>query len=357
EILNAIVQLAAEQHSILLSPMFSRPEPWTGFRKGGLAADHDWRVPLIAEHHPSIEAAVSDAITTGKMQRVLGALNYLQDTPWVINKPLLKFMQSAPRDPIPKPAAYEPWKKSNREEWTAWQEAQAFELDLAIAEATAAADRFWQPLHFDFRGRVNPICYFSYTMADHIRALFLFADGQTIGEDGLRQLKAHVARCADGNTFSQEPKPSRLDLDGRIAWTEENLGTLCDIGEAVLRGDDFARIEYLLPSDDDEPWQFLAACVELAQALKVGPEFKTRLPLIYDASCSGLHRITGLTRSQEGRYVNITPQAEGGDCVVLHIEGDSIDAVVERSAGADFYGMMAFALWKRLRICPRRNGS
>src|SRR5262249_17516131 len=30
-----------------------------------------------------------------------------------------------------------------------------------------------------------------------------------------------------------------------------------------------------------------------------------------------------------------------------------IDAVVERSAGADFYGMMALALWKRLRICPR----
>src|SRR5262249_15756291 len=213
EILNAIVQLAAEQHSILLSPMFSRPEPWTGFRKGGLAADHDWRVPLIAEHHPSIEAAVSDAITAGKMQRVLDALNYLQDTPWVINKPLLKFMQRKPRDPVAKPAAYEPWKKSNQEEWTAWQEAQAFELDLAIAETTAAADRFWQPLHFDFRGRVNPICYFNYTRADHIRALFRFANDQTIGEDGLRQLKAHVARCADGNTFSQEPKPSRLDLD------------------------------------------------------------------------------------------------------------------------------------------------
>jgi DNA-directed RNA polymerase len=61
-----------------------------------------------------------------------------------------------------------------------------------------------------------------------------------------------------------------------------------------------------------------------------------------------------MTRSAEGRFVNITPQAEGGDRVVLHtLEGDAVDAVVERSAGADFYGMMALALWKRLRICPR----
>ena len=353
ESLNAIVQLAAEHHSILLSPMFSRPEPWTEFRKGGLPADHDWRVPLIAEHHPSIEAAVSGAIASGKMRRVLDALNYLQDTAFVINRPLFEFMRRAPRPPVPEPAIYEPWKKSSRKEWAAWQKAKAFELDLAIAEVTAAVDRFWQPLHFDFRGRINPICYFNYTRKDHVRALFLFADGQPIGEEGTRQLKAHVARMADGNAWSREPKPSRLDLEGRIAWTEEYLRTLCDIGEAVLRGDDFASIKYLLPSDDDEPWQFLAACIELARALKIGPKFKTQLPLIYDACCSGLQHISGMTRSEEGRYVNITPQAEGGDRVVLDLDGDIIDAVVERSAGADFYGMMALALWKRLRICPR----
>ena len=348
ETLNATVQLAAEQHSILLSPMFSRPEPWTEFRRGGLPADHDWRVPLVAEHHPSIEVAVSDAIASGRLRRVLDALNYLQDTPFVINRPLFEFMRRAPRAPVPKPATYEPWKKSSQKEWAAWQQAKAFELDL-----TAAVDRFWQPLHLDFRGRVHPVCYFNYTREDRVRALFLFADGQPIGEEGLRQLKAHVARMADGNAWSREPKPSRLDLEGRIAWTEEYLRTICDIGEAVLRGDDFTSIKYLLPSDDDEPWQFLAACVELAQAIKVGPKFKTQLPLIYDACCSGLQHISGMTRSEEGRYVNITPQAEGGDRVVLHLDGDVIEAVVERSAGADFYGMMALALWKRLRICPR----
>jgi hypothetical protein len=45
-----------------------------------------------------------------------------------------------------------------------------------------------------------------------------------------------------------------------------------------LRRDDPATIVWDLPKDR---YQFIAACVELAQAIDEGPTFKTRLPLMY----------------------------------------------------------------------------
>src|SRR5208337_547230 len=107
---------------------------------------------------------------------------------------------------------------------------------------------------------------------DCVRALFLFADGEPIGEDGLKWLKAHVAACADGTEWSPIEKPSDLNLDKRVEWTETNLPLLRKIGEAVPRGDD--TIKWALPK---KPYQFIAACVELVQALDKGPDFITRL--------------------------------------------------------------------------------
>src|SRR5262249_46460965 len=71
-----------------------------------------------------------------------------------------------------------------------------------------------------------------------------------------------VARLDDGNTFSDESKPSQFDLDGRIAWTEHNLSRIIDIGAAVLWGDkpDLNGI--------DDRFQFAAACTELVGVMR-----------------------------------------------------------------------------------------
>ena len=112
------------------------------------------------------------------------------------------------------------------------------------------------------------------------RGLFLFANGAPIGEEGLRWLKAHVAGQADGNTWSTNPKPSKLDFDRRIAWTDANIARLTDIGRALLDDAPLARDD--LPGDDESPYQFAAACVELVQALDAGPDYITRLPLQHE---------------------------------------------------------------------------
>jgi hypothetical protein len=83
------------------------------------------------------------------------------------------------------------------------------------------------------------------------------------------------------------------------------------IGEAVLCvEDDPSKIKWALPK---KPYQFIAACVELIQALDKGSDFITRLPLTFDASCSGLQHLCAMTRADEGRYVNLVPNDDGDD--------------------------------------------
>ena len=264
----------------LLSPLLTPPEPWTQVRSGGLPADHWANVPLIREHHPSIEEAARKAIGIGKMNSLLDAINALQGVAFAINEPVLDFMRDGPP------------------------------VDMVVAETMAAHGRFYVPLNIDFRGRVYALPHFNFQREDCVRALFLFADGEPIGEEGLRWLKAHVAACADGTTWSPVAKPSELNLDARVVWTDANLPLLRLVGETVLRREDPSKIKWALPK---KPYQFIAACVELVQAIDQGPGFITRLPLTFDASCSGLQHLCAMTRADEGRYVNLTPTDDGDD--------------------------------------------
>jgi DNA-directed RNA polymerase, mitochondrial len=278
------------------------PEPWTQVYRGGLPKDHWARVSLIRECHFSIENAAIKAISTGRMQRVLDAINALQQVPFTINKPVLEFIKQKSAPPVPDPSLPKHRQVEMQTRLEAWQQ------DIVLAEALC--DRFYVPLNIDFRGRIYPIPHFAFTREDHVRALFLFADGAPIGEEGLLWLKAHVAARADGNSWSKVEKPSKLNRAGRIAWTEEHLGTLCKFGNAVLASDDPAKWKWVLP---DDPWQFAAACVELTQAIDVGPSFVTRLPLNFDATCSGLQHLCLMTRAEEGRHVNLASSDEPDD--------------------------------------------
>jgi DNA-directed RNA polymerase len=303
------VLLSALKNNPLLTPRTTPPEPWTQLRRGGLPADHWAKVPLIRERHPSIDNAVRYAISRGKMQPVLDAINVLQRTTFTINKPVLDFMLRHGEPPAPEGQPPPIWQKERRQKWNETRAKHgAFQLDMIIADAMAAAEHFWVPLNMDFRGRVYGLSHFNFQREDHIRALFLFADGEEIGEEGLKWLKAHVAGANGG-------EPRKLGHYKRIEWTEANLERLCDIGRAVLRCDDPATIAWDLPKDR---YQFLAACVELTQAIDKGPTFKTRLPLMFDCSCSGLQHLSAMTRAKkEGLHVNLTDAFKPHDFYTL----------------------------------------
>ena len=148
-------------------------------------------------------------------------------------------------------------------------------------------------------------------------------------------MKAHVVARADGVTWSGHtgPRLNELNFAQRVAWTDANSELLLKIGKLVLDGSDPARLDWAWERND-EPIQFIAACVELVQAWD-NPEYETRLPLTFDASCSGLQHLCAMTRDEEGgRYVNLIPTEETNDFNAAYQVSD------------DFYRRVAYRVWE-----------
>ena len=223
-----------------IMPLDTKPEPWTGVRQGGLPVGH-WASVALVNRHTS-EPAWQRAIKKGSMWMALDAINALQDTPFTINKPVFDVAQKMRPvvPPMPK------WLAEQAEDVPHWRvkryaskwykaklEAESWDLDMTMAEMVP--DRFYVPLNMDFRGRIYAIPFFNFQRGDHVRGLFYFADGEPIGKEGALWLRSHVAGCADGNDWSDVKKPSRLNREQRVAWTNDNINRLRAIGEAVRR--------------------------------------------------------------------------------------------------------------------------
>jgi DNA-directed RNA polymerase, mitochondrial len=146
---------------------------------------------------------------------------------------------------------------------------------------------------------------FNFQRDDRVRALFLFADGEPIGEEGLYWLKVHLANCGDDDREGFI-KVGKLTFNERVRWVDENLEKIKAIATAPLNE--------LWWTKADKPFQFLAACFELSSALAQGPTFGSRLPISFDGSCSGLQHLSAMTRDEEtAKLVNLTPSAAPQD--------------------------------------------
>jgi hypothetical protein len=283
--------------------------------------DTIWSNQAIVSHHHSVVQSFADAFDSGRAMPVVEAVNWLQGTPFTINQPILNLLRNepAPPQPLQKPPSWFgemrkaktgeqaklfAWQRKRHREWAA-AESASYLWRWMLRESAVLAEwpAFYNPLKLDFRGRVNAIPQFAFQREDAVRAQFLFANSAPIGHDGILRLKAHVAARANGCAWADDPKPDRLNFEGRIAFTERHLKRLRRISEAILEGRPLCNDD--LP-DGDERYQFAAACVELAQAID-NPNFETRLPLVSDASCSGLQHIAMMTRSEDGRYANLIP--------------------------------------------------
>jgi DNA-directed RNA polymerase, mitochondrial len=305
----------------LLRPMTEPPVPWTQVDRGGLPSDYWPRVRLV--RHRATERVWREEIKQGRMERPLAALNYLQSPAWIINEPVLEFMRRRGFQlPQHRRSDFDGDKKWNRAigEWRVL--AYAWWKDMVTAESLAQGSPFYIPLKLEFRGRIVPIPRFHYQREDHVRGLFLFADGELIGGQYIKGqanraqlwLRAHVAAKADGIDWGGVEKPSKLRPIDQFVWTAKNQDKLLAIGEHVLNRGSPETLPFALPAD--EPCQFLAACVELYRAEKVGPNFITRLPIMLDASNSALQHMAASVLAEEGEYANLSDNKEPNDFYV-----------------------------------------
>jgi DNA-directed RNA polymerase len=343
-------QEALKQH-IRRFPVFlpsdEPPVPWTDFNKGGPVDPTARRLAtLIRTRHRETIVAVKAAIKSGQMQPALDAVNTVQATPWRINTHILNVIRECRQrgveveglpsvTDIPMPKIEGEWddlsdeekklarversevKKENR---VLRRDRMKLDDDLVTADALAGMEQFYIPHNLDWRGREYPLTTFNFQREDVVRSLFLFKDGEPIGEEGIQWLKVHVANCGDFPT--SKGKVSKRPYEERIKWVDDNLNSIrdCAMQDWDARGP-LSTEGLAFWTKADKPFLFLAACVELTKALSYGPEYVCSLPCSWDGSCSGAQHLCAATRSEDAWKVNLTNREEPSDLYTLVGDG------------------------------------
>ncbi|KAI4206735.1 MAG: hypothetical protein LQ346_000924 [Caloplaca aetnensis] len=298
-------------------PMVIEPKAWVSFREGGFLTSTESLVRVPQQDEQS-RCYITVAMDNGHMSQVTAGLDVLSRTPWQINGPVLETMLEvwnsgqgigniAPDNPHmelpPEPAredkpAHFKWLRAVRtignQKSSCRSERcfQNFQLEIARAYLN---ETFYFPHNVDFRGRAYPMSPFlNYMGADICRGLLTFGVGKPLGPTGLRWLKIHLA-----NVFGFD----KASFEGRVAFTDGHLKEISDSARKPLDGQ-----RWWLEAED--PWQCLAACKELRNALdSPDPQlFESKLAIHQDGTCNGLQHYAALGGDSIGaRQVNLEP--------------------------------------------------
>jgi DNA-directed RNA polymerase len=344
EALNKCHEAVAEiiRKSPVYQPRTEAPVDWKDFYANVAEDDRTLAgAPLFRTHNKDTISSARHAVRTGTMKPALRGLNVLQSVPWKINGWLLDVLidcynagikvEGLPARElmaVPPKLSQEEWKKldprarrvrartrKGRVNANKAIKSDTMQLmeDIEIAQRFAPVPAFYTPMSMDWRSRVYGLTHFNFQREDKVRALFLFAEGEAIGEEGIYWLKLHVANCGDFNKVSKAP------FEERIKWVDDNLMLIRDYVKRPTLNTGW--------TEADSPFLFLAACGELIAALTNGPAHVSHLPVSWDGACNGLQHLCSMTRAPEGRYVNLTDNLSPED--VYQLVATKAKAVIE----------------------------
>lgn len=300
-------------------PMVFEPKPWTAFDEGGYYTGSEGVVRL-KNYDQSQRAYAQSAIENGDMEKILTGLDVLSKVPWQINKDVFEVMVQAwnkgegigamvaENDGLVRPE--EPPENASMAERKAWGRAithyentragihsqrcfQNFQLETARAYANEK--KLYFPHSVDFRGRAYPIPpVLNHMGSDFSRCLLRFANGKELGSVGLQWLKVHLA-----NLYGFD----KASLHEREQFAMDNVHEIYDSATNPLTGRRWW-------TKAEDPWQCLACCIELKNALE-SPDptrFISHLPVHQDGTCNGLQHYAALGGDAAGAsQVNLEP--------------------------------------------------
>lgn len=362
-------------------PMVCKPKLWTGAREGGYMlykSDFIRATPGERLQPTYIRAALEKNGLDG----IRSGLDVLGSTGWVINPDVLEVMieawnsgeaiaKLAPLEadfpPPPKPdanagvAAERQWQQRMREienlksGFHSQRCFQNFQLEVARAFRN---DTFYLPHNLDFRGRAYPLPpYLNQMGADNSRGLLLFSEKKPLGTTGLRWLKIQIANLSGFDKAS---------MSDREKFTDDHIDDVLDSANAGLHGK-----RWWLQAED--PWQCLAACCELRNALSYSDptEYPSRLPIHQDGSCNGLQHYAALGGDEVGaQQVNLEPsdrpsdvytgvsefvkqkvaeEAAAGDPIAQALDGKITRKIVKQTVMTNVYGVTFMGAMRQVR--------
>ena len=321
----------AELFSPLAKPMLIPPRNWHPLQDGGYYLNDLTRChQIIRRSDPTLIQGEITYEFINKIQKVSYKLN-----PFIVKvaKELEergisvgKFRPVIQHEVPPKPFDIDTNEESKRK----WKTEAKIARELQKAEVrkscrtrmTMEAVRefegkdYFIPWSFDYRGRAYPIPNLLTPQdTDFGKSLILFSKGVKITKKGMDWIKFQLATTygLDKATMQERlewvDKAENRELVHRV-WSDP-IGNIADWENA------------------DEPWLFLAACVEWYE-LHYEHRFHTHLPVAVDATCSGLQILAGLSKdASTARMVNVIGSNKPQDAYAT-IASHSMDAIPDR---------------------------
>lgn len=336
--LNGERLLASVQPQLL--PMLVKPRPWKGWKSGGYL--YTQSILVRSRDSPEQLAYLQAVSDSGAIDKIYDGLNVLGETAWTVNRKVfdvvskvwnegtnfleipgiqdeLKLLPPPPRSSDP--TVIREWKLKNKELANKYSSDKSVRCDLNYKLEIARAflgEKFYFPHNLDFRGRAYPLSpHFNHLGNDLSRSLLIFWKGKRLGPDGLNWLKVHLS-----NLFGVDKVP----LEDRVKFTECHIEDIKDSAENPLNGKGWWKTA-------DKPWQALATCMELNEALKLdNPEdYISHQPVHQDGTCNGLQHYSALGGDVEGAtQVNLVPSEKPQD--VYSFVAKLVEARLEKAA-------------------------
>lgn len=324
--LNGERLVASVQPQLL--PMLVKPRPWKNWKSGGY---YYTQSTLIRSKDSPEQIAYLKAVSDANaIDTVYNGLNVLGETPWTVNRPLFEVMSKVWNSgkqfldipgvqekltlvpPPPReadPSVHREWKLKNKELANKFSSNRSTRCDsnykLEIARAFLG-EKFYFPHNLDFRGRAYPLSpHFNHLGNDMSRGLLLFWNGKRLGPQGLKWLKVHLS-----NLFGFD----KASLSERVQFADEHVSDIKQSAQDPLR-------EGAWWMTAEKPWQALATCMELNDAMKLdNPEdFISHQPVHQDGTCNGLQHYAALGGDIDGAtQVNLVPNDRPQD-VYAHV--------------------------------------
>ncbi|XP_023314226.1 DNA-directed RNA polymerase, mitochondrial [Trichogramma pretiosum] len=302
-----------------LIPSLCPPKPWTSVFSGGFIVSQTDIVRLSHVGNQQWDRLIT--APPKQLYPALDSLNQLSSIPWAVNTDILdvaikvfqnngsvplkmpqhpsvlESIPALPKDSDPSERkknekARQDLKQKKNEMYSLWCDA-LYRLSLANHFRNNV---FWLPHNMDFRGRVYPVPpHLNHLGSDLARSMLVFALKKPLGPKGLDWLKLHTINL----TGFKKKEP----IAARLAYADEIMDKILDSAERPLDGE-------MWWSKSDEPWQTLAACMEISKALKSPnpEEFLSGFPIHQDGSCNGLQHYAALGRDRIGAVsVNLCP--------------------------------------------------
>ncbi|XP_031492088.1 DNA-directed RNA polymerase 1B, mitochondrial-like [Nymphaea colorata] len=303
------LERTARHMVIPFMPMLVRPLSWTGYDKGAylFLPSHVMRTHGVRQQREAVKNTPRE-----QLQSVFEALDTLGSTKWRVNKRVLAIIDRIwasggnlaglvdCRDvPLPEKPDTEDdevlkkwkWKFKNAKKESSERHSLRCDVELKLSVARRMKDEegFYYPHNLDFRGRAYPMHpYLNHLGSDLCRGILEFAEGRPLGKSGFHWLKIHIANLYGGGV-------DKLSYDGRLTFVENHLDDIFDSADRPLEGS-----RWWLGAED--PFQCLAACINLSEALRSSSPETTisHVPVHQDGSCNGLQHYAALGRDKLG---------------------------------------------------------